>query len=352
MKSRRLFKASTLLVFLLVLVTVLAACTAPVVPAAPAAPAAGAGAAAAPAAAAAKSCIFIPKSLGNPWFISMQKGFDDFAAQSGGVKFTTLGADNTDPAAQVRMIEDAIAKKPDCIVVVPNDTAAVEPALKKGTEAGILMLTQESPTVQNAAADIEFLILEKEGKDVFDLLVKHAGESGGYAIMVGGLTTEGHMARADASVAYQEANFPNWKQVADRLEGSENAATAHDKTLELLTAHPDINGIIYIGSQGAIGGAQAVAEKGLAGKIAIIGESVPSQAKKYLEDGSMTANYIGNPYRIGLDSAYIVQELLAGKQLADLTTLPSYGEAQVDGKVITFHADTEVTAENADSFGF
>lgn len=344
MNLRKLFEAGKVLTFLLVLVALLAACAPTAIPAAP-------SAANAPAAAE-KSCIFIPKSLGNPWFISMQKGFDDYAAQSGGVKFTTLGADNTDPAAQVRMIEDAIAKKPDCIVVVPNDTAAVEPALKKGADAGILMLTQEAPNAQNSAADIEFLILEKEGKDVFDLLVKNAGDSGGYAIMVGGLTTEGHMARADATVAYQEANYPNWTQVSTRLEGSENAATAHDKTLELLTAHPEIKGIIYIGSQGAIGGAQAIAEKGLTGKVAVIGESVPSQAKKYLEDGSMTADYIGNPYRIGLDSAYIVQQLLAGKQLSELTTLPSYGDAMVDGKVITFHADTEVTAENADSFGF
>ena len=66
----------------------------------------------------------------------------------------------------------------------------------------------------------------------------------------------------------------------------------------------------------------------------------------------MAADYIGNPYRIGLDSAYIVQQLLAGVPLAELTELPSYGTAQIDGKIITFHADTEVTAENADSFGF
>ena len=189
-----------------------------------------------------KTCIFIPKSLGNPWFITMQAGFDDYSAEEGGIKFTTQGADSTDPAAQVRVVEDAIAQNPDCIIVVPNDTAAIEPALEKGNEAGIMMLTQESPSTENAVADIEFLILEKEGKEVFDLLVDKAGTSGEYAIMVGGLTTEGHMARADATVAYQEANFPDWVQVSDRLEGSENAATAHDKTLALITAHPDIKG--------------------------------------------------------------------------------------------------------------
>ena len=66
----------------------------------------------------------------------------------------------------------------------------------------------------------------------------------------------------------------------------------------------------------------------------------------------MAANYIGNPYRIGLDSAFIVQQLLDGKKLEELTELPEYGEPSIDGTTITFHADSEVTFENADSFGF
>ncbi|MCF7944921.1 MAG: hypothetical protein K9L75_05245 [Spirochaetia bacterium] len=63
-------------------------------------------------------------------------------------------------------------------------------------------------------------------------------------------------------------------------------------------------------------------------------------------------NYISNPYRIGKDSAYIVQNMLEGGSLADIDELPEYGAPIVEGNVITFHAPAEVTAENADSFGF
>lgn len=344
MRSRKLFEIGKILVVLSLMVAMLAACA----PAAAPAPAAEAPAAGAKV----YQVIFIPKLIGIPWFNSMEKGLKDFAAQKGNLNITVMGAPDTDPAAQARMIEDAIAKKPDCIIVVPNDTATVEPLMKKGMDAGILMLTQEAPTIQNAVADIEFLILEKEGKDMMDLLVKNIGDSGEYAIMVGGLTVEGHNKRADAMVAYQEANFPNLKQATSRLEGSENVQTAHDKILELITAYPDLKGIIIIGSLGGIGAAQAVREKNLVGKFAIVGSSVPSEAKPYLEDKSMAADYIGNPYKIGMDTGYIVEQLLAGKKLAELTTLPVYGAAKVEGKTITFHADTEVTAENADAFGF
>ncbi len=296
--------------------------------------------------------IFIPKLIGIPWFTTMEKGLKDYAEKVGGMNFTTMGATDTDPAAQARMIEDAIAKKPDCIIVVPNDTATVEPLMKKGLESGILMLSQEAPTIKNAVADIEFLILAQEGKDVVELLVKNAGTKGGYAIMVGGLTVEGHNNRADAMVKYQEENYPDLYQVTSRLEGGENVQVAHDKTLELVTAYPDMVGLITIGSLGGIGAAQAVREKNLIGKFFVIGCSVPSEAKSYLEDKSMAANYIGNPYRIGLDTAYIVEHLLAGKKLEEITELPEYGTPLIEDKMITFHADSEVTFENADSFGF
>ncbi len=296
--------------------------------------------------------VFIPKLVGIPWFSSMEKGLKDYAAAAGGLNITVVGAPDTDPAAQARILEDAIAKKPDAIIVVPNDTKVIEPLMKKGLDRGIKMFSQEAPSIVNATADIEFLILEKEGKDLLDLLVKKAGTKGGYAIMVGGLTVESHNKRADAMVALQEKLYPGLHQVTSRLEGSENVQMAHDKTLELLTAYPDIVGIVYIGSLGAIGGAQAIAEKNLAGKIAIIGESVPSQAKKYLQDGTMSADYIGNPYRIGKDTAHIVKYILNGGKLANIGKLPEYGDNTINGKIITFHADSEVTAANADAFGF
>ena len=296
--------------------------------------------------------IFVPKLIGIPWFTTMEKGFVDYGEKNGTLNVTTMGATDADPAAQARMLEDAIAKSPDAIVVVPNDTATLEPLLRKGKEAGILMITQEAPTVKNADLDIEFLLLDQEGKDVIELLAKNMGTEGGYAIMVGGLTVEGHNNRADAMVKYQEEKYPDMYQVTTRVEGGENVQVAHDKLLELSTAYPDMKGLITIGSLGGIGASQAVREKNLIGKFYVIGCTTPSEAKAYLEDKSMAANYIGNPYRIGLDSAYIVEQILQGKKLEELTELPEYGKPMIEDGIITFHADSEVTAENADSFGF
>lgn len=295
--------------------------------------------------------VFIPKLVGIPWFTAMENGFKDYAEETGGLNVSVLGAPDTDPAAQARLLEDAIAQEPDAIVVVPNDTDVLEPVLQRGRDAGILMVTQEAPGVQNADLDIEFLIAEKYGADMMELFVREAGEEGGYAVMVGGLTVTSHNQRADMAVKHQEENYPGLYQVSSRLEGSESVEEAQDRTLELIAAYDDLVGVIYIGSLGAIGGAQAVTSLNT-DEITIVGGSVPSQAKSYLAEGSINANYISNPYRIGRDSAFIVEHVLDGGSLDDIGDLPEYGEPIVDGNVITFHAPSEVTAENADSFGF
>lgn len=295
--------------------------------------------------------VFIPKLVGIPWFTAMENGFEDYAEEIGDLDITVVGAPDTDPAAQARILEDAIAQEPDAIVVVPNDTQVLEPILARGREAGILMVTQEAPGVRNADLDIEFLIAERYGSDMMDLFVREAGTEGGYAIMVGGLTVESHNQRADMAVAHQEASYPGLYQVTSRLEGSESVEEAQDRTLELIAAYDDLVGVIYIGSLGAIGGAQAITSLGR-DDIAIVGGSVPSQAKSYLEAGSVNANYISNPYRIGRDSAYVVRHFLNGGDFSTLGGLPEYGEAEIAGNVITFHAPAEVTAQNADAFGF
>jgi len=295
--------------------------------------------------------VFIPKLVGIPWFTAMENGLKDYASENGGIDVSIVGAPDTDPAAQARILEDAIAQEPDAIIVVPNDTQVLEPILQRGRDAGILMVTQEAPGVANADLDIEFLIAEKYGADMMELFVREAGTEGGYAVMVGGLTVTSHNQRADMAVAYQEANYPGLYQVSSRLEGSESVEDAQDRTLELIAAHDDLIGMIYIGSLGAIGGSQARASLNR-DDFTIVGGSVPSQAKSYLEEGLIDANYISNPYRIGRDSAYVVEYVLDGGGLASIGNLPEYGTPQVAGSVITFHAPSEVTAENADSFGF
>jgi len=71
----------------------------------------------------------VPKVTGIPWFTRMAVGVDE-AAKKLDVNAYQVGGSTADPAQQVKVIEDLIAKKVDAIIVVPNDAKVLEPVLK------------------------------------------------------------------------------------------------------------------------------------------------------------------------------------------------------------------------------
>ena len=73
-----------------------------------------------PALAAEKSMVVVVKIAGIPWFNALEqgvlKGAKDFSIDA-----TMVGPANVDPAQQVKLLEDLIAKKVDVIGLVPLD---------------------------------------------------------------------------------------------------------------------------------------------------------------------------------------------------------------------------------------
>jgi ribose transport system substrate-binding protein len=69
------------------------------------------------------------------WLGAISKDAKAAAAQHSDVKFELLQAADSDSQAQ--QIEQAIAKKPDALVVLPQDGAALTPVAQKAERAGI-----------------------------------------------------------------------------------------------------------------------------------------------------------------------------------------------------------------------
>ena len=98
----------------------------------------------------------VVKIGGIPWFTAMGKGIKE-AGKETGLNATMLGPTTADPAQQVRMVEDLVARKVKLIAVVPNDAKALEPVFQRAQEAGIPVITHESPDQQGNTWDIEMI---------------------------------------------------------------------------------------------------------------------------------------------------------------------------------------------------
>ena len=238
----------------------------------------------------------VVRIAGIPWFNALENGAKK-AGRDFGIDASVVGPAHLDPAQQVKLLEDLIAKKVDVIGLVPIDVKMAEPVLKRAQEAGIPVITHEGPEQEGRTWNVELIDSVVFGEVQMQKLAKEMGEEGEYAVYVGSLTTPLHNIWADAAIAYQKANYPKMKLVADRFPGADEIDTAYKTTLDVIKTYPNLKGILAFGSNGPIGAGNAVREKGLGKKIAVIGTVVPSQAKPLIMDGTIREGYLWNPTR-------------------------------------------------------
>jgi len=293
----------------------------------------------------------VVKLAGIPWFNRMEEGVRAAGAALG-VAVSQVGPAEADEAQQVRLIEDLITKGVAAICVVPNDAKSLEPVFRRARQSGIRIVTHESPDQREHDCDVELIDNVRFGQYHWDKLVEMMGEEGDYAVFVGSLTVPAHNLWADAGLEHARLKYPRLRLVTERIPCSEDQGLARQKTLELLQTYPGLKGIIGFGSLGPIGAAQAVREKGLIGKVFVLGTVLPAHAAPYLADGSLRLGTLWDPKDAGYAMIWIAKRLLDGAPLADGLEIPGLGPARLAGSTIVVDRPIEITAENALSFGF
>jgi simple sugar transport system substrate-binding protein len=300
--------------------------------------------------------VNVVKLTGIAWFDRMGTGVDDFAAETG-LNATQTGPATADTELQVGIVQSLIAQKPTALGVVPLDPGALENVIQQARDAGIVVVTHEAPTIQNADADIEAFDNPVYGQAIMDGLAECLGDSGEYIQFVGSLTSETHMAWANAGYESQLAEYPGLTRISEPVESNDNADTAYEKTKQLLQANPDLRGFFGDSSQDVPGIARAIQELGLQDDTCVFGTGVPSETSQFLEDGSADQIYLWDPALAGhavLAAAKIIAEGGTVEEGTDLG-VPGY-ESLVQSKdnPITFfgNAPLVLTKDNVGDYDF
>ncbi|MGO8694729.1 MAG: autoinducer 2 ABC transporter substrate-binding protein [Rectinemataceae bacterium] len=298
--------------------------------------------------------VIMPKLVGIPYFNASEIG----AKQAGvdlGINVIYTGPTTADAAEQVRMIEDLISKGVDAIAVAPNDPAALSPVLMKARRAGILIADWDTPADKKLVDLSVHQIDDKEyGQHIWDLLVQQMGPSGDYAIITGGLSAANLNGWINAGLSYAKTKYPKLHLVTDKIPTDEKQQIAYQKALDLITAYPNLKGIIGISTPAPLGAAQAVEEKGLKDKIAVVGTSLPTDSRPFLEDGSLRVATLWDPSKLGYLTVYLINQMLSGKKPANGQDVPNVGKITVwpDGKTVIMGPPSDFTAQNAKNYSF
>lgn len=302
--------------------------------------------------------VMVAKHEGISWFDDMRVGVDQFGEEYADVNAYQIAPEGGDPAKQVQMVEDLIAKGVDAILVVPNDPVSMIPVLRKAREKGIIVVAHEAQELAKEGVvdyDMEAFDNDDFGRLMFESLAREMNYEGEYAGIVGGLTMQTHMQWYSAGRKYAEEKYPNMKFVlTEPLEDFNTEKTSYDKTKELLKTYPNLKGLFGCSASATIMEALAVEEKGKQDEIAVVGLTLPSMSSVYLENGSLRQAQCWRPADAGYAAAMIAYNLLEGKKIETGINLqkPGYESCTVENGIVYGNAPLVLTKDNVADYPF
>jgi ABC-type sugar transport system substrate-binding protein len=241
------------------------------------------------------------KGLDNPFFAAMKQGVEAGARGRNADVRVSAATGLDDTAGQAAKLEALISQRLDCYVVNPISQSNLLRALSH-VPNGTPIVNIDSPVARDEARALGIEIATYIGTDneaagelaarTMARLVRRGARVGVIGGISGDVTSaariDGFRAGADGQFDPLDAISADWDERKARL----TAAT-------LLRSDPRIAGFFAANDQMALGIAQAVADAGRRGSVAVVGVDGIEQALRAIERGAMSATVSQYPYTIG-----------------------------------------------------
>ncbi len=300
--------------------------------------------------------VTVVKITGINWFNRMEQGVKEYAETSGN-NATQTGPAEADPAQQLRIIQDLVARKPDAIAVVPMDPATIEPILKEAMDRGIVVVTHEATNQVNTMYDIEAFDNTAFGAGINENLANCMGGKGKWTVFVGSLGSKTHNQWADGGIANAAENHPDMELVDPKNETFDDADKAYEKAKEMLRKYPDIKGFQGSASTDVIGIGRAVDEAGLNDQICVYGAGLPSP--EAINSGAIDGVGFWDPAQAGKVMNIVAAMVLNGEEVVDGMDMGVQGYESIKlvdgagkGKIIYGSAMVFVDKDNLEDYSF
>ncbi|WP_436227484.1 ABC transporter substrate-binding protein [Caballeronia sp. LjRoot29] len=243
----------------------------------------------------------IVKSADSNYWQNVNKGATAALASEKGYTMTFQGpAAESDIAAEVNMVENAVNRKVAGIVLAASDPDALVPAVKKAWEAHIPVVIIDSALSDSGKPYYQAFLStdnEKAGEMCAQALIQRVGQTGKIALMsyVAGAGSE--VGRVGGFRKYLAAHSK--LQVVGPYYSQSQMANALNQTTDVLAANPDLKGIFGANEPTAVGMGRALAQSGKAGKVIAVGFDGNSDLQNFVKDGTIQAIAVQGSYQMG-----------------------------------------------------
>ncbi|GAA4251839.1 ABC transporter substrate-binding protein [Dactylosporangium darangshiense] len=277
----------------------------------------------------------ISKGFQHQFWQAVKAGAEQ-AGKEFNVKVTFEGAkEEGNVEQQIQLLQTVIDKHPDAIGFAAIDSQAAAPLMTLAKNEKIPVVAFDS----GVDSDVPVTTASTDNLAAAAEAAKHMAEAIGHegkiALVIHDQTSVTGVQRRDGFVNYIKKNEPKIQIVDTQYSGDPLKAT--DLAKAIITANPDLKGIYGSNEGAAIGVVHAVQEKGMNGKLTIVGFDSGKDQIDAIKSGAMAGAITQNPVGIGYETVKAAVAVIKGQKVEKTidTGFYWYDKSNVDDPKIT-----------------
>ncbi len=267
---------------------------------------------------------YIVKAKTDEFWTTMEKGAYAAAEEKGVSLEFQAPEKETDVEKQVQMMENAITKGFDAIVLSAADSQALIPSIIKANNADIPVIlvndTIDMDELEAQGGYVETYV----GISQYDA-AKQAGDYAKENITDGKICyLEGNpgVAALDDRLAGFKDQVPDFEVVASQTAKCDRNE-AFNVMQNVLSASPEVNVVWAVNAEMGQGAIQAIEQNGFSGKVSVFDFDASSDDLAAIEEGTLTGTIAQYPNIQAETAIQCCLDALDGKDLEEQTETPS-----------------------------
>jgi fructose transport system substrate-binding protein len=225
----------------------------------------------------------ITKTENNPFFVKMREGAQAKAKELGLELRTFAGKYDGDNDSQVAAIESLISAGAKGFAIVPSDSAAIVPTIKKARDAGLLVIVLDTPLDPIDAADATFATDNFKAGQLIGEWAKATLADNAKNAKIAFLDLSSNQPTVDylRDHGFMKGFGIEFKDLKHYGDETDERVCGHDVTAgneeggrkameNLLQKCPDVNLMYTINEPAAAGGYEAIKAAGVDGKVLVV----------------------------------------------------------------------------------
>ena len=259
-----------------------------------------------------KRIAVIPKGVSHLFWVAVEKGAKS-AGQEFDVEILWNGpAAETEYARQIQIIDSMVAQRVDAIAIAPTERKALVAPIDRAVAAGIPVTVFDSGLESTNYVSYVATDNLEAGRIGARKLAELIGRKGQVGIVMNAPGSASTMDREQGFTETMGKEFPNIRIIAQQY-GMSDRARARAAAENILTAHPDIDGLFASAEPSSTGAASAINARNLSEKVVLIAFDSSDSMVEDLKAGVIDAMVVQDPQRMGYEAVKTLVDKLAGR---------------------------------------